>query len=434
MTLPTGRKVTVVGCGKLGLPLVSVLSQAGHDVIGFDRNEQLINHLNAHNVPWFEAGLEETVREFSHNMKFTTSLSEATRECSVALVIVPTPSDTAGWFRSEYVEQAVIDLVQSRLETSIEPLLIVIISTLMPGSTRKLRDSVKRLAGEKSHLFKIVYSPEFIALGTVVEDMKNPSLVLIGSDDDEATETYQELVDSYVSTAPFFARLTFEGAEIAKIGVNSYVTMKISFANFISELCDLNGNSSANEVLEAIGSDKRIGRAYLKPGTPFGGPCFPRDNVALARFGESIGASASLPLVVHEYNEAQVDRIARFIDSFFPPGLDVLLVGMAYKPGTAVTEESASLKVMRRLEGIRKVYALDSYLSVQDEFPNNHISREMLRNFRIGAVLMVPDESYDDIPSIISSESYLLDCWGTWVEHSSKFQNQYRRLGDPRHV
>ena len=424
------RRVAVVGCGKLGLPLVAVLANAGHEVIGFDSNDSLIKSLTRGKVPWFEASLNSLLELNSKRIRFTSEPKETFKEIDFALVIVPSPSDSSGVFESRFVEDAIISIAQEYSGLGKKRVRIVIISTLMPGSTDEIHKKLVSQYSDFDANFELIYSPEFIALGSVVHDMTHPDLVLIGARVEESANEYAELVTSYIKSTPHFAILTPKEAEIAKIAVNSYVTTKISFANFISELCEATGGASASKVLMSIGSDNRIGRSYLKPGAPFGGPCFPRDNIALERFASSVGISASLAISTHEVNQRQSSRIVSFIEESSDLS-EVVLVGIAYKPGTAVTDESPSFAIIRKLEGKRNVFLIDDYVSADHPLLSERaISRAQLKQTPVIVVLMVPDEKYDNIPGILHEKSVVIDLWGKWESTATKLGLDYHRMGD----
>ena len=424
------RSICVVGCGKLGLPLVAVLADAGHSVVGFDLDQSLIGHLSAGHVPWFEESLQELVSKNKNRIRFTNNLVDALLNIDFFLVIVPSPSDTNGVFESKFVEEAISSIVALGTQTSQSSSCIVIVSTLMPGSTDRIWEQTLGKYPTAANQFQIVYSPEFIALGSVVKDMKNPDLVLIGAHDSEAAGFYQDLVSSYVVSKPTFAHLLPKEAEIAKIAVNSFVTTKISFANFISELCESSGGASASRVLASIGADSRIGRSYLKPGAPFGGPCFPRDNVALSKFSESIGVDASIAYSTQTINERQIIRISRFIERF-GRHKKVLIVGVAYKPGTAVTDESPSLRLSKELESRFSIDLLDDYIQDARENKGFHlVSHSEVSAEPVCAVFMVPDSRYLKLLSLLHEDSVIIDLWGNLKSHLSEYPQGYYCLGD----
>ena len=424
------KQVCVVGCGKLGLPLVTVLADAGHKVVGFDRNKNLIEELSRGSIPWFEKSLQDLLTKNQKRIRFISDLANGTKDTDFFLVIVPSPSDEMGFFESKYVEEAIDSIVNLSDEVSHKITHIVIVSTLMPGSTDEIWNRVMERYPNSGSRFKVIYSPEFIALGSVVNDMKNPDLVLIGSRDTQASDAYQNLVSSYIETRPTYARLLPKEAEIAKISVNSFVTTKISFANFISELCESSGGASASRVLASIGADSRIGRSYLKPGAPFGGPCFPRDNVALSKFSSSIGVAASIADSTHAVNGRQVARIARFIERF-GRHKRVLIVGVAYKPGTAVADESPALYLFKELGEEFTIYLLDDYISDTGRVSNfDWVSRDQIPLEPICAVFMVPDQKYVDLPSVFHKDSVVVDMWGMLKSSTQESSLRYFCMGE----
>lgn len=424
------KQVCVVGCGKLGLPLVAVLADAGHMVVGFDLNKRLIEKLSMGSIPWFEETLPDLLAKNHKRIRFTSTLADAMKDTEFFLVIVPSPSDDAGVFESKYVEAAIDSIVTLNSKDSQGVSQIVIVSTLMPGSTDEIWNRVIERNPKSAERFRLLYSPEFIALGSVVKDMMNPDLVLIGAHDNQAAEAYRNLVASYVQTKPTYACLLPKEAEIAKIAVNSFVTTKISFANFISELCENTGGASANRVLASIGADSRIGRSYLKPGAPFGGPCFPRDNIALSKFALGVGVEASIADSTHAVNRRQVGRIARYIEKH-GRHKTLLIVGVAYKPGTAVVDESPALHLFKELSDEFSIHFLDEYISDSDGLLNlNWISREQIPKEPICAVFMVPDQKYASLPSSLHRDSVVIDMWGNLKSSAQKSSLTYFCVGE----
>lgn len=424
------RKITVVGCGKLGLPLVAVLANAGHEVKGFDLSESLISTLSSNEVPWFEESLQQMLRMNCQRIEFTSDPSRAYLDSEYFLIIVPSPSNIEGVFDSMFVESALFAILRERKGDTTTKIKIVIVSTLMPGATDELFKKLHEEFGDQLRNYDIIYSPEFIALGSVIRDMTHPDLVLVGTYNESSAQEYEKLVKSYVKTSPYFAFLSPKEAEIAKIAVNSFVTTKISFANFISELCDASGNASASKVLHSIGTDSRIGRSYLNAGAPFGGPCFPRDNIALSKYSSGVGVEALLATSTHQINQRQIARIAGFIEQRSNLR-EAVLVGVAYKPGTEVTEESPSLTLASRLQKEWNVLVLDDYMSTC--LPNKNLTfttRASLRNSPQCVILMVPDNKYADIPLILHNQSVIFDLWGNWRQSAENRGLAYFRLGD----
>lgn len=327
-------RIAVFGLGKLGLPLAAIYAAAGHDVIGID---PLVDFDMAGKNST-EPGLEELLDEYT--WKHLSLRVELFQEpIDLYLVIVPTPSFASGQYDIQYVKSALTHISRNIISTNSHPT-IAIISTVNPGDTGGvLQDHVNGIVGR--HVC-MVYSPEFIALGNVIEGMTNPDFVMVGCNADDDPSVYVDAVKSVLIKQTPIRRLNTTEAEIAKIGLNSYITMKITFANAIAGICEEVPGTSAWNVLGAIGEDSRVGKAYLKPGGPYCGPCFPRDNRALALFAEESQANSGLPIKIDELNinwyhhlRQRASAIAR------THGLRrISILGLTYKPNTIVTDES----------------------------------------------------------------------------------------------
>ena len=228
--------------------------------------------------------------------------------------------------------------------------LVVIASTVMPGSMdgpirKALEAACGRCIGDSLGL---CYSPEFIALGSVIHDMLHPDLVLIGESDQRAGDGLEAVYRSFYENRPAIRRMGFINAELTKIALNAFVTTKISFANMLSELCDHLPEADAAVVTSALGEDSRIGSKYLKPALGFGGPCFPRDNAALASVARHLNTSADISHASDSINRRQVARMTKLVRSLRRHGT-IGILGLSYKPNTAVIEGSQSIAMAAAL-------------------------------------------------------------------------------------
>lgn len=425
----------VVGCGKLGTPLVGVLAEAGHSVVGIDLNESLVEKLSSGFVPWSEPGLQEIITSNFSRIRFVSKFQENIRGSDISFIIVPTPSGSDGAFSNEYVISAVEALALELKQNLQAPHTIVIVSTVMPGSTSGvISDALNSALGTKLHKISLCYSPEFIALGSVIQNMKYPDIILIGENDKAAGDLLEQVSKSYALNEPKVFRLTIEEAEIAKISINSYVTTKISFSNQISEMCERTMGASAEKVLVAIGSDSRIGNSYLKAATAFGGPCFPRDNRAFGLYAKSLGLNSDIAIATDQINVRQVQRLLDITRRRFNLGSHLILVGASYKPDTDVIEESPSVQFAKYASDLGyKISVVDENVK---EVPVKGVEVFSLENFESqlkfidGLILLVPSIKYANLPKNLSEDKVLIDCWGLWSEFSEKFQQNYHRLGN----
>lgn len=342
-------KLSVVGLGKLGAPLAAVLASKGHDVIGIDLNKEFVDLINKGIAPFDEPQLQNLINISGARLRATQDYVQAITQSEVTFIIVPTPSDNTGFFSNRYVLEAVNKIGESlRKKTTYH--LVVITSTVMPGSTEgeikeMLEQSSGRTVGKELGL---CYSPEFIALGSVVRDMLYPDMVLIGESDSLAGDTLQKIYETVCENNPAVRKMNLVNAELTKLAVNTFITTKISYANMLAGICEQLPNSDVEAVTQAIGLDSRIGKKYLKAAVPFGGPCFPRDNIAFTALANRIGACADIAEATQNINIDQMRRLKNSVKKY-AQGQRISVLGLSYKPGTYVVENSPGVEIANLL-------------------------------------------------------------------------------------
>jgi UDPglucose 6-dehydrogenase len=332
--------VAVVGLGKLGAPLAAVLASKGNDVVGVDVDPEAVRLLEAGRAPVEEPGLQELVTAALSRLTASTDPTDVAG-CEVVIMLVPTPSDGRGGFSNTFLLDALRQIGPTLGQSGAYPV-VVVASTVMPGSCDgEVRQALEETSGLQVGVsVGLCYSPEFIALGNVIRDMLEPDMVLIGESDARAGDRLQQLYSGVVENEPPFRRMSLVNAELTKIAVNTYVTMKISYANTLADMCERLPGADVEPVTEALGLDSRIGGKYLRGAIAYGGPCFPRDNKAFALLARDLGTEAPLAEATDTINEAQGMRLARIVRSHLHADDAVGILGLSYKPDTAVAEES----------------------------------------------------------------------------------------------
>ena len=330
--------------------MAGAFASKGFLVTGVDVNHGVVRALNEGRAPVQEPGLQELIESHRNNLKATLSTEEAIGASEISFVIVPTPSDSDGSFSLQYAKLAFRAIGQA-LRAKQAYHTVVMTSTVLPGATRYgLLPILERESGKQcGRDFGLCYNPEFIALGTVLRDFLNPDFYLLGQFDEKSGDMLEAVHRRVSENRAPVKRMSLENAELAKIAVNSFVTMKISFANLMAELCEKIPGGDVDIVSDALGMDKRIGRKYLTGGLGFGGPCFPRDNVALEFMGRILGLDAQLLRANHDYNEGFGRRLTRKILEMVPRGSTVAVLGLAYKPQTPVVQDSPGVAICRAL-------------------------------------------------------------------------------------
>lgn len=387
------EKIGVIGLGKLGLSFSLLAEHKGFKVWGSDISEDYISHLNHKTLKSDEPYVEQYLKD-SKNFYPTTNNVDVIGMCKIIFTFVPTPSLPTGEYDHTHIEE-VIETFESvyNLGIDVSGKTLVIGCTTNPGYV----DTVT----ERLNIYGIdvVYNPEFIAQGDIINGLRYSDIVLIGSKSKEAIKNvkkiYRQLMDSYT---PNFKVMSNTAAEITKISINCFLTTKISFANMIGEICHNTGISSEVEtVLSAIGDDSRIGNKYLKYGFGFGGPCLPRDNRALGVHAEKVGLEVNLPLEVDKFNiEHHKYLVNKLVTENPNRDTNFIFESVTYKKGIDIITESQQLNLLLSLldegytctvvdndnvrhiieEDLKKLYN-NKFNIVQTETINNGIKIEL---------------------------------------------------------
>ena len=353
------KRAAVIGLGKLGAPLAACLAAKGVTVVGVDNDPRKLQAINRQQAPVNESGLNELLAKTEGRLTAVDDIEAAVRDTDITFVVVATPSEPSGGFSLRYVNP-VCEAVGRALAKKSDYHVVVLTSTVMPGTTGgHLRELLEKTSGKRvGPDFGLCYSPEFIALGSVIRDFLNPDMLLIGESDPRAGEFLQSLYADVCENKPAVARMSFVNAEITKLAVNTYVTTKISYANMLARICEQLPGANVDVVTTALGNDTRIGAKYLKGALSYGGPCFPRDNLALAQLARQLGVPPDLAQTVDRFNRGQILWLADLVQKRTLGVAGIL--GLTYKAGTDVVEGAAGFLLARELgsRGV-KVIAYD---------------------------------------------------------------------------
>ncbi len=341
-------KACVIGLGKLGSPLAACLAAKGLTVVGVDHDPNKVDAINQGRPPVHEPGLGELLGKTQGRLTAVADVESAVRQTDISFIVVSTPSDPAGGFSLRYVEP-VCQAIGRALAAKNEYHLVCLTSTVMPGTTGgPVREVLEKASGKRVGAdFGLCYSPEFIALGSVIRDFLNPDMLLIGESDQRAGDVLQSLYAEVCENKPAIARMAFVNAEITKLAVNTYITTKISYANMLARICEQLPGANVDVITSALGLDTRIGPKYLKGALSYGGPCFPRDNLALAQLARQLHVPPDLAQTVDRFNRAQVSWLANLVQQQTKGPAGIL--GLTYKAGTDVVEEAAGFLLAKEL-------------------------------------------------------------------------------------
>jgi len=328
--------IAIIGIGRLGLCLALNLERAGYHVIGLDVNTGYVNDINSKVINSLEPFVNDYLNS-SRNLKATTNAEEILDEnIQLIFIVVPTPSLPDGTFDHHHVDDAVNALVKHGRQQTQKHLIIN--STTIPGYCDALHERIHYLN------YTVSYNPEFIAQGSIIENQQYPDQVLIGEATEEAGDLIENIYKKLCKNTPVFCRMKRVSAEITKLATNCFLTTKISFANAIGDLA-IKANAEPEKILQAIGSDSRIGNKYFKYGFGYGGPCFPRDNKAFTTFASNQNYNMLISEATDRANAVHSDFLFDTWTQEYETDEYIVFDSVTYKKGTDILEASQQLKL-----------------------------------------------------------------------------------------
>ena len=335
--------ITIIGTGYVGLTSGACFAEVGHTVTCVDNNPEKIETLLRGELPIYEPGLAELVQKnvAAGRLKFTTSTEQGVADGEIIFIAVPTPPQPDGSVDLSFIEKVAREIADC-LTPELGYRVIVDKSTVPVKTGEKVAKTVRRYAADGVE-FGVVSNPEFLREGCAVDDLLNPDRIVIGSNDDRALALMQKLYSPFV--APVLVT-DINSAELIKHAANSFLALKISYINAVANICEAAG-ADVEMVAEGIGTDKRIGRAFLNAGLGYGGSCFPKDIKAFIAISEAIGQPFAL---LKEVERINADQLTRFLDKIREKlwvfqDKKIALWGLAFKQNTDDVRESVALRL-----------------------------------------------------------------------------------------
>ena len=278
--------IGIVGVGKLGICYAIILAKAGYKVYIYDINISILDNIKNDTYNYNEERLNELISKYKSNLILAYNLTDIYNNCDIIFTYIQTPSLENGLYNHKYIDNFIDETLTIN---NINNKIIIINSTVIPEYCNSIKDKLK------SKNFSLCYNPSFIAQGSIINNIINPDIILIGIDDDSDDYNYNKIIeiynkifidnDNYENSKGKYKKMNLLEAEITKLSINCFITTKITYANMIGDYL-INKNCNPDIVLNAIGSDSRIGNKYINYGFGYGGPCLPRDNKALYEYGK----------------------------------------------------------------------------------------------------------------------------------------------------
>ncbi|MEO6434531.1 MAG: UDP-glucose/GDP-mannose dehydrogenase family protein [Tepidisphaeraceae bacterium] len=343
--------VTVIGCGYVGLVTGTCLASIGHTVRGVEKDQAKLKTLMDGHCPIFEPGLQELMQEnyASGQLQFTDDVKAAVKDAEVVFLCVGTPPRPDGTVDMSFLEGAGKEVCDALAAHNNDYMVTIIVkSTVPPGTNRKLYGFLRE---QTSAHVQVVSNPEFLKEGTAVEDCLRPDRIVIGGESPEAFRQMRRLYDPLIKREENFMTMNWESAELTKYAANSMLAARISFMNEMTILCDHYG-ADIEDIRKGIGSDQRIGPAFLKAGCGYGGSCFPKDVAAMEHISKLANHESLFVNAVQTVNKNQKKRFVDKIEQKLGrpiAGSTIAVWGLAFKADTDDIRESSAIDVITYL-------------------------------------------------------------------------------------
>jgi UDPglucose 6-dehydrogenase len=341
-------RVVVLGTGHVGLVTCASLAHLGHEVVGVDSDEEKVAALEDGTVPFHEPGLQDLVTEgvASGRLSFSRDGGSALEEADIVFICVGTPARADGEANLLAVEQAARTVARHALREMI----VVEKSTVPAGTAGRVKRALRDERPELASRLEVVSNPEFLREGKAVQDSVQPDRILVGAESDWALERMRTLYAALIDRGVRLIETDIHTAELSKHACNAFLALKVSYINAIARLCERSG-ADVMDVAEVMGSDPRIGRAFLNAGLGYGGFCFPKDIQAFERLSSRLGYEFGLLHEVARINDQTVDSaLEKLRDALW--NLEekrIGLLGLSFKPDTDDVRFSPALALAKRL-------------------------------------------------------------------------------------
>ena len=371
-------RVGVIGTGHVGLVTCVTLAEFGHDVVGVDADEEKVARLQEGKAPFFEPGLQQLLDKTlsQGRLTFATDAVSAIADREIVFICVGTPPRASG----EANLVAVENVARQVARDGSSGLIVVEKSTVPTGTADRIRRTIALERRASVDGIEVVSNPEFLREGTAIEDSLHPSRILVGADSARGHAAMRRLYARSIEEGSPLIETDIKTAELAKHASNAFLALKISYVNALARVCERTG-ADVVAVADVMGSDPRIGRAFLDAGLGYGGFCFPKDLDAFERLASQAGYDFPLLREIRRINEEAVDAVLLKVREglWNLEGKRVALFGLAFKPGTDDIRFSPALSLARRLidEGATVVgYDPEAMAGAKEEIPELELASD----------------------------------------------------------
>ena len=358
--------LSIIGLGKLGASALAAYASKNFKVVGFDKDNAVSEKIeNCKNI-YKEPKLSTYLKRFKNNISISYDLREIFLKTKISLIILPTPSNKDGSFSLSYIKKFFVEIKNFKTLIKKNNHKFIIVSTTSPFSiNNELVPYIEKILNLKEGKnFDVIYNPEFIALGSVLKDMLNPELILVGINNKKNAQIMRNIYKKFIGKEKKVNFMNIESAELTKLSFNAYVTMKLSFANLLGVISHKNTKIQSKLISATLGQSSRVSNKYFRPGLSFGGPCFPRDNKSYQHFFNKIlkvknPLSKATDEVNQQVEKLHLKEIKNRLNRLKNIN-ELVIIGSSFKENTPVITKAFSLELIKSFKNKYKLYVYDT--------------------------------------------------------------------------
>ncbi len=343
------KNISIIGLGKVGITLCAALLDSKFKVFASDKNQKLVKKYKNKIYPFYEPGVKKIINKNFKNLIFCKNPREIIENTDLTFIIVPTNSNKDGGFSNKYILE-VFNEIKDEFIKKKKFHTFALVSTIVPGSSKiQIIPHIEKITKKKlNKSFGFCYNPSFIAQGEILKGITNPLFSLIGYSSKKSLKKLKKIIQSIVKNKSQILEMSLTESEITKLASNTYETMRVSFVNMIAQIAHEIGNANVDKITSAL--TFRFERRFFKGAVPYGGPCWPRDNIALSSLINQINLNDNIPTTIDNFNNHHSKYLQKFlINKLKNKKLKIGILGLAYKIGTPLITKSFSINLIKSI-------------------------------------------------------------------------------------
>ena len=408
------KNISIIGLGKVGISLCAALLNSKFKVFVSDKNQNLISKYKNKIYPFYEPGVKKIINKNYKNLIFCENSKKMINDTDLTFIIVPTNSNKKGGFSNKYILD-VFNEIKNEFIKKKRFHTFVIVSTVVPGSSKiQIIPHIEKITKKKiNKSFGFCYNPSFIAQGEILNGITNPIFSLIGYSSKKSLKILKNIIKLIVKNKSQILEMSLTEAEITKLASNTYETMRVSFVNMIAQISNEIGNTNVDKITSAL--TFRFERRFFKGAAPYGGPCWPRDNIALSSLINQINLNDNIPAAVDNFNNFHSKYLQKIlINKLKNKKFKIGIIGLAYKIGTPLITKSFSVNLIKSILPYSKnIIGFDPLVNkdIEKKINNKKFSiTSKIKDLKKSDVIIIT-QPYSNIDYKIFSKKIIIDLW-----------------------